>query len=251
MAQNPGKGAPWTPKSPRRWTASRNPPRQLLTSAGALTDAQAAAASRLPGWTRGHVLTHLARNADGFVNLLTWARTGVKTPMYPSEAARDAGIEAGHGRRAAELTADLRGSSAAFAAAAAGLTAADWAAQVERRGDSFPAREILARRWAELEFHHVDLDARLSGRRLAFGLGRAGTAAGGGILRGPARHAAVPALPRRLGGPADGRPGQPAHPRRGRARRAVGAAGLAVRPVGGQRSPGHRGGGRPGAATAA
>ena len=133
--------------------------RQLLTSAGALTDGQAAGASRLPGWTRGHVLTHLARNADGFVNLLTWARTGVKTPMYPSEAARDAGIEAGAGRRAAELTADLRGSSAAFAAAAAGLTAADWAAQVERRGDSFPAREILARRWAELEFHHVDLDA--------------------------------------------------------------------------------------------
>ena len=133
--------------------------RQLLTSAGALTDGQAAGASRLPGWTRGHVLTHLARNADGFVNLLTWARTGVKTAMYPSEAARDAGIEAGAGRRAAELTADLRGSSAAFAAAAAGLTAADWAAQVERRGDSFPAREILARRWAELEFHHVDLDA--------------------------------------------------------------------------------------------
>ena len=133
--------------------------RQLLTSARALTDAQAAGASRLPGWTRGHVLTHLARNADGFVNLLTWARTGVKTPMYPSEAARDAGIEAGAGRGAAELTADLRGSSAAFAAAAAGLTAADWAAQVERRGDSFPAREILARRWAELEFHHVDLDA--------------------------------------------------------------------------------------------
>jgi len=132
---------------------------QLLTSAGALTDAQAAGASRLPGWTRGHVLTHLARNAHGFVNLLTWARTGVKTPMYPSEAARDAGIEAGAGRRAAELTADLRGSSAAFAAAAARLTEADWAAQVERRGDSFPAREILARRWAELEFHHVDLDA--------------------------------------------------------------------------------------------
>ena len=69
--------------------------RQLLTSAAGLTDAQAAGASRLPGWTRGHVLTHLARNADGFVNLLAWARTGVKTPMYPSEAARDAGIEAG------------------------------------------------------------------------------------------------------------------------------------------------------------
>jgi maleylpyruvate isomerase len=132
---------------------------QLLTSAGALTDARAAGPSRLPGWSRGHVLTHLARNADGFCNLLAWARTGVKTPMYPSEAARDADIAAGAGRSAAELTADLRDSSATFAAAAAGLTAADWAAQVARRGDTFPAREILSRRWSELEFHHVDLDA--------------------------------------------------------------------------------------------
>ena len=132
---------------------------QLLASAGTLTDAQAAGPSRLPGWTRGHLLTHLARNADGFVNLLSWARTGVKTPMYPSETARDADIAAGAARTAAELAADVRDSSAAFAAAAAGLTEADWAAQVARRGDSFPAREILPRRWSELEFHHVDLDA--------------------------------------------------------------------------------------------
>jgi maleylpyruvate isomerase len=132
---------------------------QLLTSADALTDAQAAGPTRLPGWTRGHVLTHLARNADGFCNLLAWARTGVKTPMYPSEAVRDADIAAGAGRSAAELAADLRDSSARFAAAAAGVTAADWAAQVARRGDTFPAREILNRRWSELEFHHVDLDA--------------------------------------------------------------------------------------------
>jgi maleylpyruvate isomerase len=132
---------------------------RLLASAAALTDAQAAAPSRLPGWTRGHVLTHLARNADGFGNLLAWARTGVKTPMYPSEAARDAAIAAGAGRSAAELTADVRGSAAAFAGAAAALPAAAWAAQVERRGEAFPARRILATRLSELEFHHVDLDA--------------------------------------------------------------------------------------------
>jgi len=40
--------------------------------------------SALPGWTRGHLLTHLARNADALVNLLTWARTGIPTPMYAS-----------------------------------------------------------------------------------------------------------------------------------------------------------------------
>ena len=116
---------------------------RLLSSAGALTDDQAAAPSRLPGWTRGHVLTHLARNADGFRNLLHWARTGTRTPMYPSEAARDEAIAAGAGRSATDLTADLSQSAAAFAAAAAELPATAWAAQVERRGEPFPARDIL------------------------------------------------------------------------------------------------------------
>ena len=74
---------------------------RLLATAGALDDAQAAAPSRLPGWTRGHILTHLARNADGFRNLLIWARTGTETPMYPSEESRDRDIEAGARRPAA------------------------------------------------------------------------------------------------------------------------------------------------------
>jgi maleylpyruvate isomerase len=132
---------------------------RLLATADTLTDAQAAAASRLPGWTRGHVLTHLARNADGFRNLLAWARTGAETPMYPSEAARDQAIEAGAGRSAAELAADLRESAAALAAAARALPAGAWDAPVARRGETFPARGILPRRRSELEIHHVDLGA--------------------------------------------------------------------------------------------
>ncbi len=130
---------------------------RLLATAGALDDAQAAAASRLPGWTRGHILTHLARNADGFRNLLIWARTGTETPMYPSEEARARDIEAGATRPAAELTADVRASAAALAAAAGELPAAAWDAPVARRGDTFPARAVLPRRVSELEIHHVDL----------------------------------------------------------------------------------------------
>lgn len=132
---------------------------RLLATADALSDAQAAAASRLPGWTRGHVLTHLARNADGFRNLLAWARTGDETPMYPSEEARDRAVGEGAGRSAAELAADVRVSGAALAAAAQDLPAGAWDALVARRGDTFPARAILSRRLSELEIHHVDLDA--------------------------------------------------------------------------------------------
>jgi maleylpyruvate isomerase len=132
---------------------------RLLATADGLTDSEAAAPSRLPGWTRGHVLTHLARNADGFRNLLTWARTGTETPMYPSEEDRDRSIEAGAGRPAAELAADLRASAAAFAGAAEGLPAGAWDATVSRRGGRFPARAIVPRRLSELEIHHVDLGA--------------------------------------------------------------------------------------------
>jgi maleylpyruvate isomerase len=132
---------------------------RLLATADALTDAQAAAPSRLPGWTRGHVLTHLARNADGFRNLLTWAGTGDETPMYPSEEARARAIEEGAARSAAEIAADVHQSAAALAAAARDLPARAWDALVARRGDTFPARQIPPRRLAELEIHHVDLDA--------------------------------------------------------------------------------------------
>src|SRR6266568_1849145 len=82
--------------------------------------------SLLPGWTRGHVLTHIARNADGMVNLLHWARTGTQTPMYASPESRAADIEAGAGRPAAGLAADVRESAATLAAAAAAMPGDAW-----------------------------------------------------------------------------------------------------------------------------
>ncbi len=132
----------------------------LLQSAAGITDEQARAASLLPGWSRGHVLTHIARNADSLRNLLIWAHTGVETPQYPSQEARDLGIAAGAGRPAAELIDDVEVSAAALAAEAAILADADWAAEVHGiRGRSHPAWYTLWRRLSEVEFHHVDLGA--------------------------------------------------------------------------------------------
>jgi maleylpyruvate isomerase len=131
---------------------------RLLASAAALTDVTAGEPSPLPGWTRGHVLTHVARNADGLGNLLRWARTGTKTPMYASREARRAAIEAGAGRPAAELTADVRATAIAFAAEAASLPGEAWAAQVQMlAGAPFAALGVLGWRLREVEIHHVDL----------------------------------------------------------------------------------------------
>jgi maleylpyruvate isomerase len=133
---------------------------RLAATAAALTDGQAREPSLLPGWSRGHVLTHVARNADGLRNLLIWARTGIETPQYPSRDARQAAIEAGAGRPAAELAADLRQSAAAFAGEAASLPAPAWDAPVRgATGPEHPAWFALFRRLTEVEIHHVDLGA--------------------------------------------------------------------------------------------
>jgi maleylpyruvate isomerase len=133
---------------------------RLLRTAAGLSDEQAREPSRLPGWSRGHLLTHLARNADGLRNLLIWARTGVVTPQYATPETRDRDIEAGAGRPAAALLADIEASASALAAEAGRLTGADWAEQVHGPGGrSHAAWYTLWRRLSEVEVHHVDLGA--------------------------------------------------------------------------------------------
>ena len=133
---------------------------RLVQTAARLTDTEARQASLLPGWSRGHVLTHLARNADSIANLLIWARTRTQTPQYASLEAREQGVAEGADRPAAELLADIEATASALTGQAALLSAADWAYQVHGlRGDAHPAWYSLWRRLTEVEIHHVDLAA--------------------------------------------------------------------------------------------
>ncbi len=133
---------------------------RLLATAARLTDEDLRAPSLLPGWTRGHVLTHVARNADSYVNLLSWACTGVRTPQYASARAREADIEAGAARPAAEQLADLRDSAGRFAAAVRRMPAAAWTALVSGMNPpDHPAWYVPIRRLREVEVHHADLGA--------------------------------------------------------------------------------------------
>src|SRR5215211_3296162 len=95
--------------------------RRLLAGLAELSDADLRAPSLLPGWSRGHVVAHLCRNADAVTNLVAWAATGQERPMYTSQAARDAAIEAGAGRPLAEQLADAEESAERFLAAARDL----------------------------------------------------------------------------------------------------------------------------------
>jgi maleylpyruvate isomerase len=134
---------------------------RFLTTAQALTNDDLHQASALPGWTRAHVLTHLAQAADSRTGLLRSARAGRVGQQYPSEQARADAIDAGARRPPAAIRADLH------RAVQDCLTAirehprhlwdapAIWLGPPGRR----PVRGVVTGLRRELEYHHVDLDA--------------------------------------------------------------------------------------------
>ncbi len=162
MTQAPGRTGPFRPSPalPHLEETVLAVQRYLQTVSG-LTDAELRAPSVLPGWTRGHVVAHVARNAEALTRLLHWARTGEPTPMYVSDDERAAGIDAGAALSAAELLADSAEAAAQWEAAARGLPEDRLEAPVSRLLDSppFPVRRVGVLRRTEVEVHHADLDA--------------------------------------------------------------------------------------------
>jgi maleylpyruvate isomerase len=133
---------------------------RLLGALSDLTDDDTRAPSLLAGWTRGHVITHLARNADAFCNLLHWAESGQEHYMYESQEKRNADIEAGSGRSAHDLRVDASASAGRLIQAINELDVAHEEKLVARAPGTptFPAKEIATHRLVELEVHHADLD---------------------------------------------------------------------------------------------
>jgi maleylpyruvate isomerase len=131
----------------------------LLERLDGLDDATARRPSRLPDWSVGHVLTHIARNGDSIAWRLEAAARGEVVDQYPGGVEeRAAAIEAGAGRPAAELLADLAASHERLDRGVAGMDDHAWANETRDTGGALrPARELPLRRWREVELHHVDL----------------------------------------------------------------------------------------------
>lgn len=123
-----------------------------------LSPEQYAEASALPGWTRAHLVAHLAANADALRNLVRWAATGIETPMYASSDQRAQDIEDGSRRPPAELQ-DWFGTAAArLERDMAALSEEQWAAPVvTAQGRTVPAAQIGWLRAREVLVHAVDL----------------------------------------------------------------------------------------------
>lgn len=131
---------------------------RLAATVARMADEQVLQASLLPGWTRGHVLTHVARSGDVLRGLMMAGRRGEPGGGYSAAEAREAEIVAGAARPAAEQLDDVLASARAFRTEAERLTdeAAAWPVRIMHYRE-FPAGQVLLRRLVELELHHVDL----------------------------------------------------------------------------------------------
>ena len=131
----------------------------LLADIGDLNDDVARRPSLLPGWSVGHLLTHIARNADSVAWRLEGAALGEVRDQYPGGLEqRSSDIENGAGRRAAELVDDVRRSAAAVERIMADLPAAAWDAPSRTsRGVVESSRDAVLSRWREVVVHHGDL----------------------------------------------------------------------------------------------
>lgn len=117
-----------------------------------------AAPSALPGWSRNHLVAHLAANAEALMRLLHWATTGERTPMYASREQRNADIAAGALRPGPELARWFTTSAAQLDEALAAMPDAAWAAEiVTAQGRTVPASQVPWMRAREVLVHAVDL----------------------------------------------------------------------------------------------
>ncbi len=131
---------------------------RLFSTLDTLDDEGAGRPSRLPGWTVGHVLTHLARNADSHVRMLDGARRGEALEQYAGGyEQRTDDIEAGARRRAEVLVTDVRSSAIRLEEAWAAAPAEAWDGHGLARGRRWECRDLPFHRWREVELHHVDL----------------------------------------------------------------------------------------------
>ncbi len=132
---------------------------RYLADIEGLTDDQMREPTALPGWTRAHVVTHVSRNADALGAVLRAAQEGREIAMYADQEERDAEIEAGAGRSAAEIIEDAAASWGRMLQAENEIHDSHLDAVFTRRTgtEPLPVRQVGHMRLTEVEVHHADL----------------------------------------------------------------------------------------------
>ena len=131
---------------------------RVAASLADLTDDQVLLPSLLPGWTIGHVVTHIARNAEGQQRMLEAALCGEIGQMYPGGLEQRASdIEAGARRSAADLTADVVATNTRLESTWAAMSADTWAGRGVSIAGEVTMSDLPFIRWREVAVHHADM----------------------------------------------------------------------------------------------
>jgi maleylpyruvate isomerase len=151
MSERPSWSVLWD------WVAQAQ--RRIEASVAGLDDEQLREPSQLTDWTRGHVLAHLSLNAHALTNLLTWAETGIETPMYPSAQARADGVATAAANPLPVQRSELSVSALRLREVADALPESRRTYEVRSaQGRTITALEIPWMRNREVWLHYVDLD---------------------------------------------------------------------------------------------
>jgi maleylpyruvate isomerase len=124
--------------------------RALADHLAGLDGVDPSAPSRLPGWSVGHVLTHIARNADGALRQLDGLQQ-----YWMAATSRNADIELGAPRSWNELVDDVVTTSVAVEARMREVT--DWTGSTESIAGRRPKAMLPETRRREVEIHRADL----------------------------------------------------------------------------------------------
>ncbi len=139
---------------------------RLLLALDGLTDEQCRQPSMLTGWSRGHVLSHLANNAYSHVRMFGAASRGEETEQYEGGmASRDSQIESWSAMSAHELVGHVRASIYALEGAWASATPTTWTGfgiKSHAGGARVAISDLMLMRWCESEVHHFDLNLNYS-----------------------------------------------------------------------------------------
>jgi maleylpyruvate isomerase len=140
----------------RRWV--RQGTAHLVGEASALSDSELSHGSQLDGWSRKHLLAHVALNAEALGRLVNWARTGERCDMYLSAEQRDSDIQR-HARLSAPSLRDwIVDSAAALDASWDELDDDQWSSPVvTAQGRTVLAYELPWLRCREVFIHAYDL----------------------------------------------------------------------------------------------
>jgi maleylpyruvate isomerase len=129
---------------------------QLTALVADLSEETARGDSVLPGWSRGHVITHIANFSEAMTRQVEEALQGRLAEFYDGgRPGRDAAIEAGANRPAAELEAHLLTATTTLLATFDKVGPDDWQRPITHRTSNLAA--AVNTTWRELLIHTTDL----------------------------------------------------------------------------------------------